>query len=103
MPKHFRAVTENGTIYKYNGGTVFVYYKDDEDGYPKETVYPMGFSVVDRDALSECTSNEEFWQMLRDAPQADAPEVGKSMYIYNFSNWRLSMPVISVEILSDDD
>lgn len=98
--KHFRAITEHGTVYLYQGGTIRVL--DGMTGDHKDSVRPMSFSLVDRDELERIEAEEgaeAAWEYLRAAESADLPEVGKAMYITSFSNWRISTDVVSVEEL----
>lgn len=97
--RHFRAVTETGKVYRYTGGSVQIF----DGGLLVENVRAVHFSVLDYEEL--LAANQDggvgFWPFLRALPQADAPEVGKSMYISNFSSWKVSTPVVEVEILEN--
>lgn len=97
--KHFRAVTETGKVYLYTGGSVLIY---DEDVLV-ETVRAVGFSVLVYDDLVSAAGEGGvgFWPFLHALPRADAPEVGKSMYISNSSSWKVSTPVMELEILDN--
>ena len=97
--RHFLAVTEAGKVYKYTGGSVQIF----DGNLLVETVRAMSFSVLDYDDLVSAAGEGGvgFWPFLHALPKADAPEVGKSMYISNSSSWKVSTPVVELEILGN--
>lgn len=66
-----------------------------------DTSEPLrAFKVFDLDDLMGKT-NSEAWEYVRDLPPAEAPEVGKVMYLHGSisdGTWRRSMPVVSFEV-----
>lgn len=98
---YWKATTEHGTTYTYTGGSILIDSKR-HGKYPLRA--SLGMKVVDRDAMMEqCKTDKEMWEYIRNSEYVEIPVVGKAIYISNFSEWRLSTNVESVEILGTEE
>lgn len=97
--KHFRAVTRTGTTYTYTGGAVLLH---DPSGLLIESIRPIRFSTLNyqniRDAYLDLGSDAA-WTAVFATERASAPVVGLSIYVADNDSWRISSPVVSVELL----
>ena len=92
------ATTESGATYAVNdrGG---VHYTS-ADGWSNE--YYRNWVAFDRRDLDHPVDNIHK-AALDLSVDADVPVVGLSIYGFNFSEWRISTPVVTVETLESED
>lgn len=74
----------------------------DPSGLLVESIRPIRFSTLNyqdiRDLFRDFGSDAA-WKVVHAAERASAPVVGLSIYVADNDAWRISSPVISVELL----
>lgn len=88
------AVTESGTVYTYDGHTVRT-----KNGKQRSTLRPWIIAPIPRVMVDVASSMQDVWAYLRENSQPEYPRVGLHLYVGSREAYRLSTPVVSLEIL----
>lgn len=86
--KNFTAKTAHGTIYEAKDGHLTVITPTTNYTFKVEKMV-----IIDRKAYH---GNADALAAVPNAPVAQYPELGKSIYVDGWDEWRLSTPVVSV-------
>ena len=86
------AHTESGATYTVNSGGGVLY-----ESVNGSRMYFRNWILIDRPSLKGYDANEVFQKIHELGFQAVLPQVGLSIYGFNFDEWRISTPIVRVE------
>lgn len=92
----WRAVTESGAIYEYDGFGIQV----DSKRRGRFYIRAMVMKNVDRNILQPPGKG---WDYLLSLPNVEIPEVGKAIFTSNINEWNISTHVVSLEVFDREE
>lgn len=90
----YRAVTESGTMYTERNGVLHI--ESERTGL---SVFKPAYCCAVDLKNAPRTNDKDFWDWVKSHEYAAVPVVGMSWIAVGFNEWRISRPIVSVEIL----